>query len=413
MLKFLLHRAGNTKIEEVKIGNKVSYSYQNSIPRAYLSINDFPIDGLEIDVNFTKDNHAIIHHDSERIDDLRQFMIEYPDEGTLMGWLVWLNSNNFFQNRYLYLDIKPMNLKINAYRFIKLIEKFSDFPENVFIGVRNIDQALRFLVAKRIMNSKVKISLQIPVPLFPEKLLNDLDNGIENQIHVDLEVLKLNSLVRLKPDAVHFFHIDSMLKSLRSTTEGHGEYVQFTDWINWHKKSFHLKKLGKINNDIRPHLIPDKILGIYFKHSNGPQVFPNFIGFHNITILNLKKFTSLAKKKGYITISGATNSKLTVKRMISWHSLDMIMVDDAEYLKEYLANNKDYQRTKLPANAFLVEPEALIDADRTNVDNIENAKTTKSKKETEIKGITNQSASAFYYGEKLYNSIISAIYPNY
>jgi len=96
MSKFLLHRAGNTKIEEVKIGRKISYSYQNSIPRAYLSINDFPIDGLEIDVNFTEDNHAIVHHDSEKIANIKQFMIDYPDEGTLMGWLVWLNVNNFF-----------------------------------------------------------------------------------------------------------------------------------------------------------------------------------------------------------------------------------------------------------------------------------------------------------------------------
>lgn len=318
-----------------------------------------------------------------------------------------------------------MYKKINCFRFLKLIENYCDYPENIFVGIRNIDQALRFIIAKKILNSKIKISLQIPVPVFPEKLLNDLDNGLETQTRVDIEALNLNNLYKLKPDAVHFFHIDSMLKSLRSTTEGHGEYVQFTDWINWHKKSFQLKKLGKENQDIRPHLIPDKILGIYFKHSDGPQVFPNFIGFHNVTISNLKKFTSLAQKKGYITVSGATNSKLTVKQMVSWHSLDLIMVDDAGYLKEFLVSKKDFQKAKLPSNAFLVETELLVEEDEEkyrdptdeicgSIRVINNLKSNPKLKNNYICCTQSDSHHSpqkeYLRGEMLYNNIIEVIY---
>lgn len=270
------HRAGFYKEGETGPGA------ENTFERAEHSLRF--VDGLEIDVDFTSDGVAVVTHSklnkksedgkSQRIN-FEEFKQKFPKHATLESWLDWFAQDGM-ESRKLYLDLKGTDQ--DAFQLLELVQQ-KGLEGRVYIGSKDARTMVKMLLARKSLNLDAKIFLQIPDPSNPEKAVSYARSILE-QLGVSEP-----ELMNLKPDGLHFFWPENLIKDMISELVQHGEFVPVTDRsvkVPWYKR------------------------------------FPNIPFFHNLQRRRLREFIEESQKAGYEVMAGSAGSPSTMQRMIEW-----------------------------------------------------------------------------------------------
>ncbi len=256
---------------------------QNSLPQAAEALSI--VDGVEIDIGFTKDGVAVVTHKNMSKKSFEEFKKGNPNHGTLEDWVSWYKDGPGMDQKEIYFDLKTTDQ--DPYKLIKLTEELGS---RVSIGSKDPNTIFRLLLARDLLNSQAKIYLQIPDPAIPE-LAVEYANKLLDIVGVDSEDPDIKSRKsRLKPDGVHFYWPQNVGTDITAEIKGHGRYVSVLD---------------KTKN-------PDVVRS------------PNIPIFHDLQRLRLKRFVTLAKKSGFEVVAGSVASSEVMERMIGW-GVDAIM----------------------------------------------------------------------------------------
>lgn len=287
-MKIIVHRAGYTYIDNE--GKEIPG--ENTIKNASLSLNQKKIDGIEIDLQYTKDLEPVVIHRSVANLTLKEFDKKYPNNNTLKEWVQWYAENIKNPETIIYFDIKR-NRKINNEVVVReLFEILLQFNKQIFIGSTDKKFVKILSNIKKEIQVPFKIFYMVPETFLPARSIEKIAKEFVRDGKADI-------------DGVHFFFIDSIWKELVSILFRRGDFVTLTDYF---KKRRVLDKRR----------IP----------------IPNLYLFQDLYYLKTKIFVSKAQRKGFLVIGASTGSVNSLEKMRDM-GCDFLMVnvpEDAEFL---------------------------------------------------------------------------------
>ncbi|MEK7112879.1 MAG: hypothetical protein AAB875_06225 [Patescibacteria group bacterium] len=293
--KVFAHRAGWARPERTPEGMRE----QNSIPRAKETLQE--VSGCEVDVGFTKDGVAVVTHDDVSRLSFEQFKKANPDHASLESWVDWFTSDEL-KDKELYLDLK--GTQQDPYRLIEAVNTLGD---RVSIGSKDPQTVFKLLLARKLLNSRAKVYLQIPEPVHPPTAVRYAENlltniGIRQE---DLNEEEKALVSELKPDGLHFYWPENLAKDIISELSRHGDFYPAIEAAS-------IRRNGRL-----------------------ASIVPNIVIFHDLQRARLEHFTRLAKQKGYEVVGGSTASPLAMKRMLEW-GVDAVMPNNPEVFINHL-----------------------------------------------------------------------------
>jgi len=277
------------------------------------------VDGVEVDVGFTKDGVAVVTHDNASELSFEEFKKKYPEHATLESWIEWFREEEMVDlKKKIYLDLK--GTAQDPYRLMQLVDGLG---ERVAIGSKDPRTVARLLLAREILDDgadgdQPKVYLQIPDPVLPRKALDYVDNLWEN-----VGLREEGGIIKDKPDGVHFYWPENLAKEIVAELCGHGEFLTVIDKLkvtgselvrklkdveDWRSL---ISELGSFN-EFR------QLVGDLGKKLLSPKIVPNIPILHDLQRRRLWRFTQEAISRGYEVIAGSTASPITMERMIDW-----------------------------------------------------------------------------------------------
>jgi len=287
-MKIIVHRAGYTYIKDE--GREIPG--ENTIKNAALSLKQKKTDGIEIDLQYTKDLEPVVIHRNIKSLTLNDFRKRYPNNNSLKEWIEWYSESVSNTELVMYIDVKK-DRRINDKKVINnFINTFLGFNKKIIIG--STDKEFLKLLSKERQGSEVpfKIFYMIPETFFPIQSIKKVAK--EFTVEGNKQI-----------DGVHFFFIDSVWKEILSIIFKRGDFVTFTDFFrkrNWRNKR----------------RIP----------------IPNLYLFQDLYYLKTKIFVSTARKEGFLVMGASTGSLNSLEKMRDM-GCDYLMVnvaEDAEFL---------------------------------------------------------------------------------
>lgn len=311
------HRAGSRNtdldkspslIQQIKEAKtKQNHWEQNSIENAQDAFGT--VNGAEIDITFTQDGVCVVTHDDVSKLTFEEFKEKHPDHATLESWINWLNQPGM-EDKKLYLDLKGTDQ--DPFKMVEMIEQLGDRVE---VGSKDPSTVIRLLLARRLLNTQCKIHLQIPDPIHGAIAVRYA------QRIVDITGMDREALIKqgidpekdLKPDGLHFYWPEDVVKDIVSEMVKHGQFAPVSDQsIPVDDKSFSRWKGAPIFNS----------LGKFIQKRR------------------LRGFVRRAKQAGYDVVAGSTGSPQVMEEMIQW-GVDKIMPNDPNYVPTLPQRSRD------------------------------------------------------------------------
>lgn len=285
-VEIFAHRSGGWLKENVNHETKDEKG-ANSITGAMESFKK--VGGCEVDVTFTSDGVAVVTHDNVSGINFEEFKRRYPDHATLESWVEWMRQPGM-EDRKLYLDLKG----VDQDPFL-LVRELQSLGERVVVGSKDPVTVFKALLARKLLGSGPRVYLQIPDPLFPSVAVAYATNIAESAglSGLDEDPASAEKLNGLRPDGVHFYWPENLVKDAVAEVVKHGEFVPVTD-------------SAKTETAVR---------------------FPNIPILHDLQRWRLRSFVRRAKAVGLKVMAGSAASAETMKRMVEW-GVDGIMPND-------------------------------------------------------------------------------------
>lgn len=280
-MKIIVHRAGYTHIQ--KNGRYVPG--ENTLENASHSLSSEYIDGIEIDIQYSKEAIPFVMHENIQNMKSQEVKERYSDKNTLSEWIDFIKNNKEYINKVYYLDIKNNPLLRDTKEIYRLLDIINPISNSVYIGSCDWE-FLKLLSSIKEENSlKIKIFAMFPEPIFPRMGIKKVkEYFLDNDI-----------------DGVHFFFIDSFWKELLSFFFKRGDFITVTDFV---------KGEGGDGNRYR---VP----------------IPNLFLFQDYYYFKSKRFIKFAKENGYLVIGASTGSINSLRKMKAM-GCDILMINVPE-----------------------------------------------------------------------------------